>query len=73
MRLACGEVPASRHITPVLYRPVPYRTAPGVSKRCTSSNGRNCFWHRKNAVIFGDKCESWLHTTTSQQLWRETS
>lgn len=73
MRLACGEVPASRHITPLLYRPVPYRTALGVSKHCTSGNGRNCFWHRKNAVIFGDKCENWLRTTTSQQLWSETS
>lgn len=73
MRLACGEVPASQHVTPVLYHPVPYRAALAVGKRCTSSNGRNCFWHRTNTVVFWDKCKNWLHNTTSQQLWRETS
>lgn len=73
MQIACGEVLASLHITPVLSHPVPYHTAPAVSKPCTSRNGQNCFWHYKNTVLFGDKYKSWPHTSSSQHLWGETS
>lgn len=70
MRLACGEVPASQHIPPVPY------TAALLSRSANlvqAAMAGIAFGTIKNIVVFWDKCENWLQTTSSQELWRATS
>lgn len=70
MRSACGEVLAPQHIPPVLYTAASLLRSANVVQAVMAGIA---FGTIKNTVIFWDKCENWLQTTSSQELWKATS